>query len=188
MRRFVVATGLFLLLAGCEVTPASPRTRITDTTPTESGTAFTLTNRDVRMRLTLPPGWSARPMEEGDDIIARDDPTSAFGIAMYVLTIPDGQTPTDQPWRRGALQAIGESLKAKAPMEYEWIGQEMTEIAGSPALQTTVKQKDGATVRDTYFFYEQYMLTASLVTDGKELDAVWPDVGNALQQLVFTPM
>lgn len=182
LRRFIVITALFL--AACSQS-GPPHTRVAEIGLNDGMRSFRMTNRDVVMTVTMPDVWEATLVRTGDDLISRNSPRGAFGIAVYVPTIPEGQTPTDAPWRRGALEAIEDSLKSKAPAEYEWVGSTMGELAGSPSLQTTVRQTDGTLVRDTYFFVNQYLLTATAVSDDGMLDAVWPDIESALATMTF---
>lgn len=183
MRRLLLPI-LCLALTACMHADGPARTRVTER-QTAEGRAFVLKNRDLVMTMQFPESWRAQPVDVGDDLIARNNPQAAFGIAVYVPTIPNGDTPKDDPWRRGALEAIETSLQSKAPAEYAWVSSEPMEMMDAPSLRTTVRQPDGTIIRDTYFFRGRYLFTASLVVGADALDAVWPDVETALQGLAF---
>lgn len=182
LRRSILIATLFLAACGPSGTP---HTRVLEKGANEAQKMFLLTNRDITINLAMPPQWKAMPIRDGDDLIARTSPRGAFGIAVYIPSIPDGEIPTDNPWRRGALETIEDSLKARAPTEYTWSGSTIGMLAGSPALQTTVRQKDGSIVRDTYFFHDTYLLTATAVSDDGEMHIVWPDIEQALAHMTF---
>lgn len=185
LKRHLFLTGIsLLLLAACSGQDYA-HTRITDTAQSGSGTAFVLRNRDRTMHLTLPAPWEGKSVKEGDDLIARKGPKAAFGIAVYVPELPTGTDTAADGWQEGMLAAIRDSLASHAPDEYTWLGDEQIIFQGAPALRTTVRQPDGTTIRDTYFLHDDYLYTASLVTDDNEMETVWPDVGEALRTMRF---
>lgn len=184
MRRILLTTTL-IILSACNAA-GTPQTVIESVTPEGDAQVFHFANRDQKFDLTLSKDWESIPVENGDALVGRSKPRSAFGIAVYIPTLAEGAKPTEDPlWRRGVLTTIRDALKAKAPAEYEWIGSEDIDLYGAPALQTTVKQQDGSFVRDTYFLRGPYLFTASFVTEENGLEHVWPEIQTAMEGMEF---
>ena len=185
MRSRHLLSVLLFALSACAAS-ALPQTTIEDITLNDTTMTFHLRNRDERFSVTLPQGWEKQDVETGDEMMTWNAPRSAFGIAVYVPTMTDGKGPPDDPaWEKGALAAIRGPLEQKSPAEYTWKGSRELELFGRPALETTVQQKDGTFVRDTYFFRNGFLFTASFVTEENGLETVWPSVEEALEAMTF---
>ncbi|TSC80696.1 MAG: hypothetical protein G01um101425_350 [Candidatus Peregrinibacteria bacterium Gr01-1014_25] len=188
LRSSLVAIGIStLLFSACQTSRTPVYTTLASADATATGAVFTLRNRDIQMRIAFPKGWQPMSVETGDAMIVMLAPKAAFGIAAYVPSIPSQPTvPIDGTWQRGALRVIRDSLKAKAPAEYEWLGDEEVQLFDRPAIRTTIRQKDGTFVRDTYFLRHNLLFTASFVTEEGAMQTLWPAAEKALRTMQFS--
>lgn len=174
-------------LAACS---SAVYTRVTSEVASESGTVFTLENRDRLATVTFPQGWRSLRMDRqpdgavGDDLIVRGAPRGAFALGAAVPSFPDG-TPTAENWEYEVLEELRLSLYGKSPAEYVWVDGTWTTVTGGPALQTTIILKDGSVTRDTYFFHDELLFTASFVAEEDGFEELWPAVEQALRGLTF---
>lgn len=180
-----------LTLGGC-TSSKIVFTRIASETPAQSGaTVFLLRNRDRNISFTFPAGWKAVRVaslshaEPGDDLIAHTSPRGAFAISALVPVFPKGG-PADDDWEYGVLEELRASLASRSPAEYTWVGSTWTTVTGGPALQTTTVLQDGSRTRDTYFFHDDLLLTASFVAADEDFEGLWPIVAAALHDATFT--
>lgn len=187
LRRLLPAVGLALALGACTPSNGVVFTRITSEQASGTGTVFSMENRGRTFAMAFPQGWKAMHIAQqdgadpGDDLITHGSPRAGFGINAVKASFPEGEPSND--WQYGVLDELRASLASKSPDQFTWIGSTWTTITGDPALQTTVLLKDGTRARDTYFFYDDLLLTASFVCEDGAFDNLWPAAWEAMRNM-----